>query len=59
MKEELTTAKRVVKTCKDLKEAEQHLERLYDKYESVQLVQFPKNLVGNGTYIWMVHGELD
>lgn len=45
--------KRITKNCSSLRQAEHFQFRLYGKYNSVRLVQFPR-FSGAGTYVWVV-----
>jgi hypothetical protein len=45
--------KRIKKTYKTLKQAERYQNRLYNKYNSVQLVSFPR-FSEDGEYVWEV-----
>jgi hypothetical protein len=45
--------KRITKTYKTLKQAERYQNRLYNKYNSVQLVSFPR-FSEDGEYVWEV-----
>lgn len=45
--------KQLTKKCKTMKEAERYQNRLYKKYNLVQLVVFPR-FSEEGDYIWVV-----
>lgn len=45
--------KTILKHCETLKQAEQHQMRLYDKYNHVRLVKFPR-FDESGIYTWEV-----
>ena len=45
--------KTIEKKCETLKAAERFQNRLYDQYDSVKLVRFPR-YSENGTYAWEV-----
>jgi hypothetical protein len=47
---------RITKTYKTLKLAERYQNRLYNKYNSVQLVSFPR-FSEEGQYVWMCGGR--
>jgi hypothetical protein len=43
--------------CKKIKDAEKHQAKLYEQYNSVELIQFPPT-GESGTYIWKVADEI-
>ncbi len=45
--------KTITKLCRTLKQAEQYQNRLYNQYDSVQLVKFPR-FTEAGLYEWHV-----
>jgi hypothetical protein len=45
--------KRITKQCKTLKQAERHQNKLYEQYNSVVLVSFPRS-IEEGEYVWEV-----
>jgi hypothetical protein len=45
--------KTITKNCKTLKQAEQHQNRLYNKYDYVRLVRSPR-FSEDGIYAWEV-----
>ncbi len=48
--------KTITKHFKTLKAAETYQNRLYNKYESVELVRWPRFGEGDGYYSWRVSG---
>ena len=54
----VTNKKRISKQYDNLRKAEIYQNRLYEKYDSVQLIEFPR-CTDAGNYVWLVGDVID